>query len=36
VAEYVRFGVPVDVDVPDDEDVFDLTELSGQALEQLN
>jgi hypothetical protein len=30
--EYVRFGVPVDIDVPDDDDVFDATDL---ALEQM-
>ncbi len=33
-AEYVRFGVPVDIDVPDDEDVFDATDLVLQRLEQ--
>ena len=31
--EYVRFGVPVKVDVPDDDEVFDATDL---ALQQLN
>ena len=31
--EYVRFGVPVEVEVPDDDDVFDATDL---ALQQLN
>jgi hypothetical protein len=33
-AEYVRFGVPVDVDVPDADDVFDATDLVLQQLEQ--
>jgi hypothetical protein len=33
-AEYVRFGVPVDVDVPDDEEVFDATDLAVQQMEQ--
>jgi hypothetical protein len=33
-AEYVRFGVPVDIDVPDDGDVFDATDLVLQRLEQ--
>jgi hypothetical protein len=33
-AEYVRFGVPVDVDVPDDDDVFDATDLVLQQMEQ--
>ena len=32
-AEYVRFGVPVDIDVPDDEDVFDATDQVLQPLE---
>jgi hypothetical protein len=31
--EYVRFGVPVEIDVPDDDDVFDATDL---ALQQMN
>jgi hypothetical protein len=31
-ADYVRFGVPVDVDVPSDDEVFDATDF---ALEQL-
>jgi hypothetical protein len=30
-AEYVRFGVPVDVDVPDDGEVFDIGELVSSA-----
>jgi hypothetical protein len=33
-AEYVRFGVPVDVDVPDDDEVFDATDLVLQQMEQ--
>jgi hypothetical protein len=33
-AEYVRFGVPVDIDVPDDADVFDATDLALQQMEQ--
>jgi hypothetical protein len=33
-AEYVRFGVPVEVEVPDDEDVFDATDLVQQRMEQ--
>jgi hypothetical protein len=32
VAEYVRFGVPVDIDVPSDDEVFDATELGIQGL----
>jgi hypothetical protein len=32
-AEYVRFGVPVEVDVPDDSEVFDATDL---VLEQMD
>ena len=31
--EYVRFGVPVDIDLPSEDDVFDAT---GLALQQLN
>jgi hypothetical protein len=31
--EYVRFGVPVDIDLPNEADVFDAT---GLALQQLN
>jgi hypothetical protein len=34
-AEYVRFGVPVDVDVPDDSEVFDATDLVLQQMEQV-
>ena len=33
-AEYVRFGVPVNIDVPDDADVFDATDLALQQMEQ--
>lgn len=33
-AEYVRFGGPVDIDVPDDGDVFDATDLVLQQLEE--
>jgi predicted small secreted protein len=33
-AEYVRFGVPVEIDVPDDDDVFDATDLTLQQLER--
>jgi hypothetical protein len=33
-AEYVRFGVPVDVEVPDDGDVFDATDMVLQQMEQ--
>jgi hypothetical protein len=33
-AEYVRFGVPVEIDVPDDDDVFDATDLALQQMEQ--
>jgi hypothetical protein len=33
-AEYVRFGVPVDVQVPDEADVFDATDLVQQQMEQ--
>jgi hypothetical protein len=36
VMEYVRFGVPVDIDIPDEDDVFDMTEITGQTLDQLN
>jgi hypothetical protein len=32
--EYVRFGVPVDIDIPDDDDVFDATDLAIQGLNQ--
>jgi hypothetical protein len=31
--EYVRFGVPVEIDLPADDEVFDMTDL---ALQQLN
>jgi hypothetical protein len=34
VAEYVRFGVPVHIDIPDEDDVFDATDIAAQALEQ--
>jgi hypothetical protein len=30
-AEYVRFGVPVDVEVPGDDEVFDVSELVSSA-----
>jgi hypothetical protein len=33
VAEYVRFGVPVDIDIPDDDEVFDATDLAVQEIE---
>ena len=33
-AEYVRFGVPVDIDVPGEADVFDATELALQQMQQ--
>jgi len=33
VAEYLRFGVPVDIDIPDDDEVFDATELAVQGIE---
>ncbi len=33
VAEYVRFGVPVDIDVPGDDEVFDATDLAVQGIE---
>lgn len=33
VAEYVRFGVPVDIDIPDDDEVFDGTDLAIQGIE---
>jgi hypothetical protein len=33
VAEYVRFGVPADIDVPDDDDVFDATGLAVQGMQ---
>jgi hypothetical protein len=34
VAEYVRFGVPVDIDIPDEDDVFDATDIAAHAMEQ--
>jgi hypothetical protein len=34
-AEYVRFGVPVEIDVPDAGEVFDATDLALQQMEQL-
>jgi hypothetical protein len=34
ILEYVRFGVPVDIDVPDDDDVFDATELGVQEIQR--
>jgi hypothetical protein len=34
IMEYVRFGVPVDIDVPDDGDVFDATDVTIGALQQ--
>jgi hypothetical protein len=33
VAEYVRFGVPVDIDIPDDDEVFDGTDIAIQGIE---
>ena len=36
VIEYVRFGVPVDIDIPDESEVFDATDFTARALEQLN
>ena len=33
IMEYVRFGVPVDIDIPDDDEVFDATDLAVQELE---
>jgi hypothetical protein len=33
-AEYVRFGVPVDIDPPDDGDIFDATDFVLQQMEQ--
>jgi hypothetical protein len=33
-AEYVRFGVPVDIDLPGEADVFDATELALQQMQQ--
>ena len=34
IVEYVRFGVPVDIDIPDDDEVFDATDLAIQGLNQ--
>ncbi len=34
IMEYVRFGVPVDIDTPDDGDVFDATDVTIGALQQ--
>jgi hypothetical protein len=34
IMEYVRFGVPVDIDIPDGDEVFDATDLTVDALEQ--
>jgi hypothetical protein len=37
VAEYVRFGVPVAIDIPDDDEVFDATDLAVQGIQdELN
>lgn len=33
VVEYVRFGVPVDIDVPDEDDTFDATDLVAEEME---
>jgi hypothetical protein len=33
VVEYVRFGVPVDIDFPDDDEVFDATDLAVHGIE---
>ena len=33
VAEYVRFGVPVDIDIPVDDEVFDATDLAVHGIE---
>lgn len=35
-AECVRLGVPVDIDVRDDGDVFDAAELALEQLETLS
>ena len=32
-AEYLRFGVPVDIDIPGDDEVFDATDLAVQGIE---
>jgi hypothetical protein len=34
VAEYVRFGVPVNIDAPDEDDVLDATDITVRALQQ--
>ena len=34
IMEYVRFGVPVDIDNPDEGDVFDITDATIQELQQ--
>ena len=34
VVEYVRFGVPVDIEAPDDDEVFDATTLGIQEARQ--
>ena len=34
IMEYVRFGVPVDIETPDDSDVFDATDFTIQTLQQ--
>jgi hypothetical protein len=34
IMEYVRFGVPVNIDTPDDDDVFDATDVTIQGLQQ--
>jgi hypothetical protein len=34
IVEYVRFGVPVDIDIPDDDQVFDATDLAIQGMNQ--
>jgi hypothetical protein len=35
-AEYVRFGVPVEINVPDEGDVFDATDLALQQMQQAS
>ena len=34
VVEYVRFGVPVDIQAPDDDEVFDATDLGVREVQQ--
>ena len=34
IMEYVRFGVPVHIDTPDDDDVFDATDLAIQEFQR--